>query len=85
MDSGRGKWWWKGGRGVPVGGFMSWLWWLAVVLVCTGTLVMHVRAGPICAAAGTCPNSKLGMETSITCEMVSQKTICGEIGGPNKD
>ena len=46
-----------GGKGVPVGEFMSWLWWLAVVLVCTGTLVMHVRAGPICAAAGTCPNS----------------------------
>ena len=47
----------EGGKGVPVGGFMTWLWWLAVVLVCTGMLVMHVRAGPICTAAGTCPNS----------------------------
>ena len=50
----------KGGKGVPVGGFMSWLWWLAVVLVCTGTLEMHVRAGPIYVAVGTCPNSSSG-------------------------
>ena len=45
------------GRGVPVGGFMCWLWWLAVVLVCTGKLEMHVKAGPIYVAVGTCPNS----------------------------
>ena len=29
---------------------------LAAVLVCTGTLVMHVRAGPIYVVVGTCPS-----------------------------
>ena len=38
-------------------GVMGWLWLLAVVLVCAGMLMMHVRAGPIYAAVGTCPNS----------------------------
>ena len=48
----------SGRRGrVPVGRVMGWLWLLAIVLVCTGTLVMDVRAGPIYAAVGTCPNS----------------------------
>ena len=36
---------------------MCWLWLLAVVLVCTGTLVKPVGAGPIYVAVGTSPNS----------------------------
>ena len=56
MDSGRGKWWWKEGEGISRG-VMGWLWLLAVVLVCAGTLVMNVRAGPIYVAVGTCSNS----------------------------
>ena len=46
----------KGGR-VPVGGVMCWLWLLAVVLVCTGTLVEPEGAGPIYATVGTCLSS----------------------------
>ena len=40
---------------------MGLMWLLAAVLVCAGTLVMHVRAGPIYAAVGTCPNFCLGV------------------------
>ena len=51
----------SGRRGEGISrGVMGWLWLLAVVLVCIGTLVMHVRAGPIYAAVGTCPNSCCG-------------------------
>ena len=42
--------------GVPVGGVMGLMWLLAAVLTSTGTLVMHVRVGPIYAVVGTCPS-----------------------------
>ena len=38
-------------------GVMGLMWLLAVVLACAGTLVMHVRAGPICEVVGTWPSS----------------------------
>ena len=38
-------------------GVMCWLWLLAVVLVCTVTLVKPVGAGPISAVVGTSLNS----------------------------
>ena len=52
--SGGGEW--EGGGGTSRG-VMCWLWLLAVVLACTGTLVKPEGAGPIYAAVGTCLSS----------------------------